>query len=287
MNTTSVIDVSVGLIVMYLVLSLVCTTANEFIAHIVGLRARTLASGMNRLIDDDGLLQAIRQHGQINAVHSVVDGQPSYISSRAVADALVGSLNPEKPVPGVADVIESIKKLPDTNIRDVLLTAAMNAGNDITKLRDAISAWFDECMDRLSGVYKRYVQWVSLAVGLILAIGLNADTIVVVNSLWSDGTLRAQMVQLADKAAGNNATLENLSQTMTNLPAIEAQVRPFPIGWTNIAGRTDANWQSSPKTIFAKIFGLLITGLALSLRCAILVRPSQQVHEHPDGRREA
>src|SRR6266700_4152949 len=126
MTTTAVLDVSIGLILMYLVLSLVCTTANESIAHLVSLRARTLVSGMDRLIDDGNLLQAIRQHGSMGAAHSIANGQPSYVSSRAVADALIGTLNPDKPVPGVADVVAGVKRLPDSNIRDVLLAATMN-----------------------------------------------------------------------------------------------------------------------------------------------------------------
>lgn len=265
MSTTAVLDVAIGLIMMYFVLSLVCTTINEFIAQLLSLRARTLSSGLDRLIDDNGLLQAFRQHGRIDAIDSLVDGHPSYVSSRAVADAIIGSLNPDKPIPGMADVLQAVQKLPDSNIRDILFSAATNVGNDVKKFRDEISTWFDNSMDRLSGVYKRYMQWLSLLVGLLLAIVINADTIVVVDSLWSDGSLRAEIIGMVDKTVSTSATLQSLSQTVSTLPAIEAEVRPFPIGWTNVSGRTDQNWQSSVKGIFAKILGLLITGLALSL----------------------
>jgi hypothetical protein len=265
MSTNAVIDVCVGLILLYLILSLVCTTINEVIAHAVGLRARTLAGGIERLIDDRGLLEAFRNDGLIDAAHSVAKGLPSYLSSRAVAGALINSLNPANPMPGVAAVQETLKKLPDSNIRDVLTTAAANAGNDITKLRDELAVWFDDSMDRLSGVYKRYLQLLSLAIGLLLAIGLNADTIAVVNSLWSDATLRAGLVQMADKSAGDNASLDKLSQSLSRLPAIEASVRPFPVGWPSIVGRSEGGWQQSPMAWAAKIIGLLITSLAISL----------------------
>jgi hypothetical protein len=265
MSTNAVIDVCIGLMLLYLILSLVCTTINEVIAHMVALRARTLADGIERLIDDRGLLEAFRKDGVIDAAHSVSKGLPSYLPGRAVATALINGLSPENPVPGVAGVHETLKRLPDSNIRDVLLTAAANAGNDVTKLRDEIAVWFDDSMDRLSGVYKRYLQWLSLVVGLLLAIGLNADTIAVVNSLWSDATLRAGLVQMADKAAGDNASLDKLSQSLTRLPAIEASVRPFPVGWPSIVGRTEGGWQQTPMSWAAKIIGLLITSLAISL----------------------
>jgi hypothetical protein len=265
MSTNAVIDVCIGLILLYLILSLVCTTINEVIAHAVSLRAKTLASGIERLIDDRGVLEAFRKDGTIDATHLVSKGLPSYVSSRAVATALINSLNPANPVPGVAEVQEALKKLPDSNIRDVLLSATATAGNDIAKLRDGIATWFDDSMDRLTGVYKRYLQWLSLAIGLLLAIGLNADTIAVVNSLWSDATLRAGLVQMADKAAGDSASLDKLSQSLSRLPAIEANIRPFPVGWPAIVGRTEGSWLDNPKAVAAKIIGLLITSLAISL----------------------
>jgi hypothetical protein len=45
MNTNAVIDVSIGIILMYLLLSLICTIVNEFAANLTRLRAKTLATG--------------------------------------------------------------------------------------------------------------------------------------------------------------------------------------------------------------------------------------------------
>ncbi len=46
MNTNAVIDVGIGIILMYLLLSLLCTVINEIAANIVSLRARVLATGL-------------------------------------------------------------------------------------------------------------------------------------------------------------------------------------------------------------------------------------------------
>src|SRR3954451_6119493 len=133
MSTNAVIDVCIGLILLYLILSLVCTTVNEVIAHAMSLRARTLASGIERLIDDNDLLKAFKQSGLIDTTRSVSKGLPSYVSSRAVAAALLNSISPDNPVPAVAEVLDAVKKLPDSNIRDVLLTSATHAGDNVTK----------------------------------------------------------------------------------------------------------------------------------------------------------
>ena len=265
MSTNSVIDVCIGLVLLYLILSLVCTTINEIIAHAISLRARTLASGIERLVDDHDLLKAFCNDGVIDATHAISKGLPSYMSGKAFATALINGLNPADPVPGITGVLETLKKLPDSNIRDVLVTAASNAGNDVTKMRDELATWFDDSMDRLSGVYKRYLQWLSLAVGLVLAAGLNADSIAVVNSLWGDATLRASVVQMADKIGADDANFQRFSASMQRLPGIEANLRPFPVGWPAIVDGAKANWRDTPHGWAAKIIGVLITGLATTL----------------------
>jgi hypothetical protein len=265
MSTNSVIDVCIGLVLLYLILSLVCTTINEVFANAFSLRARTLAGGIERLVDDHDLLKAFRNDGVIDTAHAISKGLPSYVSGRVFATALINGLSPADPVPGVASVLETLKKLPDSNIRDVLVTAASNAGNDLTKMRDEVATWFDGAMDRLSGVYKRYMQWLSLAIGLLLAAGLNADSIAVVNSLWGDATLRAGLVQMADKVGGDEESFKKVSDNMQRLPAIEANLRPFPVGWSAITGGVEANWQHSVLGWVAKIIGVLITGLAITL----------------------
>jgi hypothetical protein len=265
MNTNAVIDVSIGIILMYLLLSLICTIVNEFAAGLMRLRAKTLATGLRNLIDDPNLLTAFQGHGLIAGQTRVARGQPSYLAGRTVALALIDCLDPNKPVALVSEVVTAASNLPPSNVRDAILTAAAAAGNDIEKLRTAMAQWFDDSMDRLSGVFKRYAHWLSLAIGLLIAIALNADTFAVANSLWHDGALRAQIAASAGRAVADPPPASQLNQTMQDLSVIEADLRPFPIGWSEAASRPDLNWSASSWTIAQKVVGLLITGLALSL----------------------
>jgi hypothetical protein len=265
MGTNAVIDVGIGMFLMYLLLSLVCTIINEFVASILSLRAKTLADGIKKLIDDPDLLTAFQGHGLIEAQSLLAHGQPSYLPGRTVALALIDCLDPNKPVTLVSEVVSAATKLPPSNVRDAILTAAAAVGDDIEKLRTAMSQWFDDAMDRVSGVFKRYAHRLSLAVGVLLAIALNADTIAVANSLWQDGVLRSQITSSASQVVAGNPSTDQLSQTMHSLSSIEADLRPFPIGWSNAATRPDLNWTTGGWTIAQKVVGLLITGLALSL----------------------
>jgi hypothetical protein len=256
MSSNAVIDVGLGIVLMYLLLSLVCTMVNEFVSGVLGLRAKTLAKGLEALIDDEQLLRAFRAHGLIAGQASASGGDPSYLAGKSVAAALLDSLDPDKPVAAVADVVEAASKLPPSNVKDTVLLAAASAGNDIDKLRGAVAAWFDDSMDRLSGVYKRTLQWTSLTVGLVLAIAINADTLAVASGLWHDTGLRNEIVAAADKLPSATST-----DMTANLGQVEDSLRPFPIGWTSATSA----WHGSAIGIAAKLIGLLMTGLALSL----------------------
>jgi hypothetical protein len=52
MFQNAVIDIAIGLVLMYLTLSLVCTVINEFIATKLELRSTSLAAGLQGLLDD-------------------------------------------------------------------------------------------------------------------------------------------------------------------------------------------------------------------------------------------
>jgi hypothetical protein len=59
------LDVAIALMLMYLMLSLLCTVVNEFIATKLKLRAKSLASAIERMIDNPTLREAFYKHGLI------------------------------------------------------------------------------------------------------------------------------------------------------------------------------------------------------------------------------
>lgn len=267
MSENAMIDVAIGLILMYLVLSLICTVANEVIATFMKLRAKTLRSGITQLVDDAALLKVFDDHGLINSAQATLKGKgPSYLSGKTFAAAILDSFDPNTSLLGYQEVVDAINKLPTSNIKDALLTATVDAGNDIGKLRSNVAAWFDSSMDRVSGLYKRRLQLISFLVGLALAGIMNADSFTVAKALWTDSGLRSQVAdvsyQFVGGAESDQAKLGTLSQ---DLGSLREQLRPLPIGWSNSPGRPDHDWISSWKGWLSKIFGVLFTAAAIML----------------------
>jgi hypothetical protein len=67
MFQNAVIDVAIGLILMYLMLSLLCTVVNEYISTKLNLRSKTLRDALQKLIDDPALLKNFYEHGLITS----------------------------------------------------------------------------------------------------------------------------------------------------------------------------------------------------------------------------
>lgn len=283
MNISSALDVAIGLILMYFLLSLFCTVINEFIATLLKWRAKTLQAAMEQLIDDPDLKAVFGSHGLIAAAKTAAAGgdanagktYPSYLSGGTVATALIdclGILGKRAPAePGVNQVNAAISAMGPSKIKDVLRSCANVAGNDINSLQATIAHWFDSAMDRLSGDYKRWMQYVSIICGLLIAIALNADSLGVAKSLWSDPTLRSTISQSASQIVSTKGTVPNskncpapsasggdFSAETAKLCNLNAALRPLPLGWTRPVPASTWEW-------VVKAFGILLTAIALTL----------------------
>ena len=161
--------------------------------------------------------------------------------------------------------------------------------------RKNVETWFDNSMTRLSGWYKRKAQLMALIIGLLLAILLNIDSIVLSTTLWREPTLRQAIVAQAQSYAQQNQQLPTSgTETLSPQKSVaelqqELTALKIPFGWETEmyvlkAGETcqilpfskNAVWgfwsQGVCKRItntpvdstgwLAKLAGILITGLA-------------------------
>ena len=317
------LDVAIALVVMYLTLSLLCTTINEFIATKLKLRAKALAGALEQLLDHAPLRTAFYRHGLImstrratatgpqttwNGVKAMAHavwttmvtgaraeraqavgaealtaaGHPSYIAGRSVALALIGSLDPAKPMPALDDVRAAVAKLPKSAIRDTLEACLTEAGNDLDRFRASVATWYDDAMERLSGAYKRQLKWISMLVGLLVAVIFNADSVGVAATLWQDQALRASMVAVATKMAESSTVASGVPADLKGaLEKAEGDLRGLPIGWkcprlerareekASLGERLAAYWpcarDAAPTLRPTTILGWIMTAVALSL----------------------
>ena len=234
MFQSPILDVAAGLILVYCVLALVCTSVNEYIAQILSLRAEVLFRAVCSLFQNSGDANA-RQFAQQIFDHDLVDAlsppgsSPSYIPSHLFSLALVDLLglhtdanvavspastataaaaNMPSP-PTVAELLDKAQsdqranrpvKI-DDSVFKTLRPLAVAAGNNIDAFRINIENWFDSAMQRAGGWYKKKVQIIIFCVALALALVFNIDTVMITNTLWSSPAARSQLETTAEKLA--------------------------------------------------------------------------------------
>jgi hypothetical protein len=277
------IDVGIGLILMYLLLSLLVTAFNELIAQFGSIRAKHLRSALRQMLD----LKVKPEDADNIKLFNAVLNSPTLRIAGAVsktswsgADPLPSYINRETFLASLREAIphlDSIKKK-DANGNDIafdkdlgsliealpqesqLKTALKAAIGDATAtaqdIEKRVGDWFDGMMERATGAYKRWMSTFSLIIGFVLAVAFNCDTLHVADSLAKSPTLRAAIEKVAEdvtkrctgfdgKPVPSDAACKDARQ---NLEALQA----LPIG-----GNRTINPMS-----FA---GWLITGIAVSL----------------------
>ena len=208
-NSTT-LDVIVGLVFVYLLLAIMCTTINEWLDGMLKTRASNLASGIKQLLDaqpdasgnKDWFLQQFYAHplitGMLAPGKSGEKAYPSYLPARTFATAVIDIAAAGKPGSiAFADLESGIKALPDGDVKTALLALIQNARGDLGRAQANIESWFDDTMDRASGWYKRRTQKATVVIAVVLTVAANADTIGIVRTLWKNPTQRALLVQEA------------------------------------------------------------------------------------------
>src|SRR5208283_5832925 len=100
---STLLDVVIGLFFIYLLLSLVCSAINEFVARVLKLRAGTLDQGLGQLLGKS-LSSEVVNHGLIAGIsnNSRKNGKkaPSYIPTQLFSQALFDVLSRSAPNAG-------------------------------------------------------------------------------------------------------------------------------------------------------------------------------------------
>lgn len=215
-----VLEVMIGLALVYLLLSLVCSTIQEAVAAWLNWRGAMLRTAIGRLLSESKeLVDAVYGHALI-ATLSGGERNPSYIPNRTFAETLLALLAPtpdararsaqerlsalerslESGKAGSMDLPEPLRQSLTTlleNARDKLSTQQANAAQVLEQLKQEIDAWFERTMNRATGWYRRKSQLSQFIIAALVVVLTNADTLMVTEQLASDPEARAAAVQSA------------------------------------------------------------------------------------------
>ena len=295
---SQILDVALGIILIFLISSLIASAVREAIEAKVKARAVFLERGIRELLDGKSETDFTTRFYEHPLIYSLFQGEyttdesrrmggtlPTYIPAKNFAAAII-----DLTVRGTTDgstaasqstspiTVQSLRQgalsLPNPQLARAVLIATDQAGDDISKATKNLQDWFDSSMDRVSGWYKRNTHYWLLTIGFVMAAVLNINALRVGEGLWRDKTLRESLTKRAEASAQNPdyqrllgdsaGRAKDLENTLADLRTLN-----LPIGWTDPAKRealarfstvSGAAW-----FLVVALLGWMLTALAISL----------------------
>ncbi|MBD1813030.1 hypothetical protein NDA07_25665 [Microcoleus vaginatus DQ-U2] len=174
---------------------------------------------------------------------------------------------------------ETLDTMPESLKRSLYILAqrAEKGGGDtqeqLQRFQKEIEIWFDQSMQRASGVYKRNARGVAILLGTAISVAANADTINIINRLSKDSMLRSNVNLYAQQLVANNAKTK--SNNLTSLTKVQHDVDraldqvALPFGWSEQNSlERDKQGNLLWSALIIKLFGWILSGVAISMGAA-------------------
>jgi hypothetical protein len=259
-----ILEVAIGIIFIFLLVSMICSAIREGIESWVKSRSAFLEHGIRELLHDRhavGLARSLYTHPLVYGLYASEyrprpsaprlnalargGNLPSYIPSRIFALALLdiaargtdtrGAANrPSAPELSLPLARENVLNLENGAVQRVVLGAIDLARGDMELAIANIAAWYDSAMDRVSGAYKRATQKLLLGIGFTVAVVLNVNIIAIAHHLFRDDVERATIVAHAEAVARDSSFITGSSQAQLTRARATLDSLRLPIGWDDM-----------------------------------------------------
>ena len=313
MNLPPILNIAIGLFFVYFLLSLLVSDLQELIAsYFWNGRARILRQSIQIMLGEK-MAQVLYQHPLIQSLKTSkqpfrqISLGPSYIPNETFAISLIDLILEQSQLDFASEHLNYVSFLAALNSAEiknnlnpdkihVLKILAQHAHQNqkshasyLKALEIEMMTWFSQAMERSSGIYKRQVKWMTLMIGFVLAVAVNADTLNIANRLGAEPILRENLVErvalIYEMQNFETPERENLSDSI-NFDALFRDTSLFvsefsslPIGWSasNINKQfglgSEINPQESisvwpaiePSRLIQAFLGWILTAIATSM----------------------
>lgn len=277
MQLDAILEVATGLVLIWLIISMATSQVQEAIIEMINLRTTFLEKRLEEMFKDPTMVEQFYQHPLIEPLYTkTILGKkrkptniPNPIFAKAAVDIFLNAGKTQNDIPAGTmslavmkqSMADSLKYIDNKNhifARTIkyLIPKLDEETTDVeTKLaeyRGNVETWFDTNMGQATKLYRKYASLIALALGFVIALFFNVDSVAIVNQLWRDPTLRQAIVA----QAGNINPEESFSVTGIQDKLNELSL---PVGWNDKTTPQDLEGLS------LKVLGIFLSGTAASL----------------------
>jgi len=239
MSDFPILDLVAGIIFIYFLLSIICSSAVEIVLTLTRVRSKLLKEWLfvifDKPVDYNGKQVSL---GQLLIDHCAVTGlsgkgnAPTYIDAKNFTSALFEKITYNKDNPlSIANDLDSLVKsieaspLLDNELKRTFLIHANEAvaayaavsvktKSEIEIFKNKVELWYNSSMERLAGTLKRkYARKFTLLIAIGITLLLNADSISIAQFLYNNPEARTKLAANAMAAAQS----DSIKQSVNNL----------------------------------------------------------------------
>jgi hypothetical protein len=295
MLNSQILDVAIGLALMYLFQSILVSGITEVIVSISSWKGRFLKYSLGKVFlsdDRDNSLYLDLKKSPFIDVYYKTSKYPSYIKTEDFTSAVLYLLNSksgEHTTLSLEQIQAGIEAYPDGQFKSFLKAGAVLSNGDIEIFKSTVNNWFNQYMDRVSTWYKNRIRILTATLAFIITVAINVDSFSIMNELWKNERVRESSVLIAEEIFKNeyvHASEDSLSSVPSNADNLVQSMNvhynmvfgfEFPITWEyeyrkkleTISLNSMTVWDriiwSLRQFSLEKILGFLITTAAVTM----------------------
>lgn len=255
MLNSQFIEVGIGLVFVFLLMSIMVSGINEVIVSALDHRGRQLKDAIATALKDPtnkDWTNLLYKHPLIDSLKKSEKKLPAYISSAMFAKTLVDVMcqqtikkTDDPAAPASTETLSpmqvfaaGVAEMAPSECKTLFQSFINDASGDYEKLKANIEGWYNTYMDRVSGWYKRKTKRKLFVIGFVFAILMNVDTVNVSKSLWENTVLREAVVNAAEGYSSDKDPLHTRRDTTFSMEVEKIKagysklhMLALPIGW--------------------------------------------------------
>lgn len=230
MSTIPIIDLVAGMIFIYFLMSIVCSSVFEIISAWLQIRSTMMEEWIQKNFPqlkyhflDHSISNGVSEKGKSS---SYIDKSNFYLSlidaisiySKKVPETLQDIKATLIDLETKAESVQVLNKDFSRSIRFIISEIEEaskipgQAKSELEEFRKKVENWFDTMMERVSGSYKRKSGYYTAAIAVVTTLVLNVDSITLANYLYSNENARNQLAMAAYDAIKDSTTIEKVKE---------------------------------------------------------------------------
>jgi hypothetical protein len=256
MQLDAILEVAIGLVMMWLVISVVTMEIQSWLGQALNTRAKFLQRSLLAMFKNEPALVAqIYSHPAIKELGTFDRKgkykKPTYIPNevfaRVAMELLVNTskqsafIAPEEiSLKAMADGVKQVQAM-NSDLNELMnhLFPGVDKVNEasvsieeiqekLKQYQENVEKWFDNNMEKASIWYKQNALTTAFIIGLGVSLFFNVDTLNVIQKLWREPTIRQALVAQAD--------IYELEEGVANITEVPGYFDSLamPVGWTSV-----------------------------------------------------